>query len=57
MRVGQMWWLEKELVALGATAALALAGRPLDKADAYRAFVADRKKARTLAQKLARQAA
>jgi hypothetical protein len=52
-----MWWLEKELVALGATAALALAGRPLDKADAYRAFVADRKKARTLAQKLARQAA
>jgi DNA polymerase len=86
------WWLEKELdfvrpglvVALGATAALALAGRPVaigrnrgpmeldgrpgyvtvhpsfllrmpdeDKANAFRTFVADLKKARMLAQKAA----
>jgi DNA polymerase len=86
------WWLEKELdfvrpglvVALGATAALALAGRPVaigrnrgpmeldgrpgyvtihpsfllrmpreDRADAFRAFVADLKKAKKLAQKAA----
>jgi len=86
------WWLEKELdfvrpglvVALGATAALALAGRPVaigrnrgpmeldgrpgyvtihpsfllrmpreDRADAFRTFVADLKKAKKLAQKAA----
>ncbi len=86
------WWLEKELdlvhprlvVALGATAALALAGKPVaigrsrgpmeldgrpgyvtihpsfllrmpqeDRSDAYRAFVADLKKAKRLAQKAA----
>jgi DNA polymerase len=86
------WWLEKELdfvrpglvVAPGATAALALAGRPVaiglnrgpmdldgrpgyvnihpsfllrmpreDRADAFRTFVADLKKAKKLAQKAA----